>query len=246
MIGRDHAALVTGADHGLGAALSGALAERGCRVFAGRHGMGRDRIDELSDMFKGLIIPVPMDVSSDKSVAEGAGLIARATDRIDLIFNNAGVLGATDPVIPGRLDFDDILSTYNVNAVGPLRVINAVYRLLAAGQTRIAVSVSSEAGSVGTCGRRDGYGYCMSKAGLNMASALVHNLLRPIGGVVIVVHPGWMRTWMRGARDEEAPITPERSAEGILKIVERAMAGEEIFRGAQPAFLDCQGRPMPW
>jgi NAD(P)-dependent dehydrogenase (short-subunit alcohol dehydrogenase family) len=246
MSGKPLTALVTGADHGLGACLVGVLAERGYFVFAGRRVQEHDEIDDIAARHAGRIVRVPLDVSSDSSVADAVLRVKREADGIDLLFNSAGVLGDITSTIPGPVDFADVISTYNVNAVGPLRVMNAFFSLFLAGTAKIAVSVSSESGSVGTCGRQDWYAYCMSKSALNMASALVHNRLRSFGGRVIVVHPGWMRTWMRGSLDLKAEIAPEEAARGIMGIVERALSGEKIFGGPQPAFLDYRGVPMNW
>jgi NAD(P)-dependent dehydrogenase (short-subunit alcohol dehydrogenase family) len=239
-------ALVTGADHGLGAALSGALAERGCTVFAGRYRTAPDRLDEILERHPKRIIPLALDVSSNESVLHALENVAGQVSRIDLLINNAAILGRIEPTIPGPVDFDDVLGAYNVNAVGPLRMVNAFFPSLLAGGVKIVVNISSEAGSVGTCGRDGWYAYCMSKSALNMASALIHNRIRPLGGKVIVVHPGWMKTWMRGALDMEADLFPEQSAAGILALIDRALAGDPIFGGERPAFIDVNGIRMPW
>jgi NAD(P)-dependent dehydrogenase (short-subunit alcohol dehydrogenase family) len=135
---------------------------------------------------------------------------------------------------------------YDVNALGPLRVAGAFLPLLRGGRTRIVVNVSSEAGSIAGCGRDSWYGYCMSKAALNMASALMHNTLRPLGGCVVVVHPGWVRTWMRGHLDEDADLSPAESAAGIIEQIDRARRGDALFRQERPAFIDWKGDTLPW
>lgn len=246
---RGKTALVTGADRGLGAALCGALAARGCAVFAGlyRNGPLRDRGGgPASDAKGGRIIPVPLDVTSRSSVEAAAAFAAEKTDRIDVLINNAGVLGDIESRLGGEIDYDDALSAYDTNAVGPLRVINAFSRLLLAGETRIVVNVSSEAGSVSGCTRDGWFAYCMSKSALNMLSAIVHNAVRPQGGKVLNVHPGWMRTRMRGHLDSEATESPEESAEGIAGLIERAAGGDPAFTGKSPTFVDFRGRPLSW
>ncbi len=234
-------ALVTGADRGLGAALCRALAARGCTVFAGLYQDGPASRDK-----GGRIIPVPLDVTSRSSVEAAAAFAAEKTDSIDVLINNAGVLGDTESRLMGEIDYDDVLSVYSTNAVGPLRVINAFGRLLLAGETRIVVNISSEAGSVSGCTREGWFAYCMSKSALNMLSAIVHNAVRPQGGKVLNVHPGWMRTWMRGRLDSEATEGPEESAEGIAGLIERAAGGDPAFTGKSPAYIDYKGRPMSW
>jgi hypothetical protein len=55
-----------------------------------------------------------------------------------------------------------------------------------------------------------------------------------------------MKTWMRGHLDTEAELSPEESAEGILARIERAAAGETLFDGPLPAYIDVKGNILPW
>ncbi len=237
---------LTGCARGLGPALARKLLQRGERVFAGvlPSDQGRPGAETLpaSDS----LVPVAIDVADTGSVRAAAAAVADRAHHLDMVFNVAGVLGDIETSLPGDLDDRDLRHTYDVNALGPLRVMNAFLPLLLAGPTRLVLNISSEAGSISTCTRSTWYAYCMSKTALNMASALVHNLLRPHGGRVVVMHPGWMRTWMRGALDERADLSPEQAAAGILAQVDRALAGEAAFCGERPAFIDGKGDPLPW
>jgi NAD(P)-dependent dehydrogenase (short-subunit alcohol dehydrogenase family) len=239
-------AFVTGADRGLGASLAAALLARGCRVFAGRLSSNSGALEALAGRFADKLLIVPLDIASDESVARAARRAGEAADRIDILINNAAILGDIESRLGGSIDFPDILRVFDVNAVGPLRVTNALAGLLLAGDSRLVVNISSESGSIGLCSRDGWFAYYMSKSALNMQSALVHNDLRPRGGKVVVIHPGWMRTWMRGALDSAAPNSPDQSAEGIIAIIERAMSGDPAFSADRPAYLDFQGKPLPW
>ena len=79
------------------------------------------------------------------------------------------------------------------------------------------------------------FGYCMSKAALNMQSRLLDNYLKDSGFRVLAVHPGWMRTDMGG---NNADIAPEEAALGICRIV-----ADASFPGRQP-FLDYSGNAL--
>ena len=129
-----------------------------------------------------------------------------------------------------------------VNAIGALRVTEAFWPLLAKGSGRLIVNISSEAGSIGQCGRDGWFGYGMSKAALNMMSAQFHNAVRPHGGRVLVLHPGWVRSYMKGELDAEAALSPEESAAALIKLID-ARGGEAH---AQPLFLDWKGDALPW
>ena len=91
----------------------------------------------------------------------------------------------------------------NVNSLGPLRVANAFLPLLSQGEMKRLCFVSSEAGSIERAQRTAWYGYCMSKAALNMGVKLVFNRLRPQGYTVRLYHPGWMRTYMGGDKERK-------------------------------------------
>jgi NAD(P)-dependent dehydrogenase (short-subunit alcohol dehydrogenase family) len=243
---KDLTIFVTGAGGGIGLALAAGLLEKGCRVFAGAHRPGEGSLAELSRVHGARLAIVPIDVGSDESVAHAESLVAERADHVDLVLNVAGMLGDIETAMPGAIDFSGALEVYNVNALGPLRVTNAFFPLLLAGTTRTVVNISSDTGSIGACDRDAWYAYCMSKAALNMASALTHNRLRPHKGRVLVVHPGWVRTMMRGTLDVAAPLLPVESAAAVLTLVERALGGGEAFDGPRPAFLDWRGQPMPW
>ena len=99
------------------------------------------------------------------------------------------------------------------------------------------VNISSEAGSVGKCWRDVGFGYCMSKAALNMQSRILEKYLASKGIKVFAVHPGWMRTDMGGAN---ADIAPREAAQGILKLVSSWSDQES------PMYVVYNGDPYPY
>ncbi|RUS45114.1 SDR family oxidoreductase [Cohnella sp. AR92] len=235
-------ACVTGADHGLGLAFAEGLLERGYSVVAGRYAAGEGALGRLAEKHPDRLTLVPLDIASDGSVAAAAAHIRGLTDRLDLLINNASILGdihakATDP-----LNFEEMQKVYNVNALGALRVTNALVPLVLRSEDKLVVNISSEAGSIGSCWRDSWFAYCMSKAALNMQSALVHNELKPSGGQVMVFHPGHVRTYMRGTLDETGSLTPAESAGSILGWVAR----HKEFMGEKPVFLDYRGEALDW
>ncbi len=124
-----------------------------------------------------------------------------------------------------------------MNAIGALRVTNALYPLLAAGDKKLIMNISSEAGSIGACRRKGWFAYCSSKAALNMLSAIIHNNLKEIGGQVLLIHPGWMKTWLSGKYRDDGPLTPDIPAGKLMAIIENP----EPFRKSSPAFIDYEG-----
>ena len=229
-------ALVSGADHGLGYELALQLAARGYRVIAGRYDMS-----EPAPEMDGITC-LPLDLSDQGSIEAFAGESMRLTDRLDVLFNNAGILGDMGRTIADKLDREDIRRVIDVNAVGTLMLTNALYPLLSAGEGKLIVNISSEAGSISDCYRVGWFGYCMSKAANNMQGALVHNLFKQVGGRVIQMHPGHVRSYMRGHLDETGKLTPAESAFGILKTVLDTPLPDED----RPLYLDYEGKRLPF
>ena len=227
-------AVVTGADHGLGRELALQLAQRGYRVLAGRFDLnGAGEAHENLDY-------LPLDLSDQHSIDAFGQAISERTDRLELLINNAGILGDMRRTIADRLDREDIRRVIDVNAVGTLMLTNALYPLLAKGTQKLIVNITSEAGSVSDCYREGWFGYCMSKAANNMQGALVHHLFRRIGGRVIQMHPGHVRSYMRGHLDETGKLTPAESAESILKTVLDTVLPVED----RPLYLDYEGKRL--
>jgi NAD(P)-dependent dehydrogenase (short-subunit alcohol dehydrogenase family) len=132
---------------------------------------------------------------------------------------------------------DAMLETLDVNAVGAARTVKHFRRFLS--NDGLLLFISSEAGSIGNAKRASEYGYCMSKAALNMFAKLLANREQKLGtGVqVVAVHPGWMRTDMGGA---SADISAEEAAQTLLA----TLAARP--RSGAPMFIDRQGQALPW
>ena len=226
-------AYITGTDRGLGLALAAKFLEHGYTVFAGCYGIDRSGLDALKGQIGTRLEIVPLDVGSDASVTTAAQLIANQTDHLDVLINNAAIIGQKDATVTDALDFDDMLKVYNVNALGALRVAQSVLPLLQAGEMKRIINISSEAGSMAARvrrGQRTRYAYCASKAALNIQSILLQNHLADYGIRVFLVEPGWLRTFL--ASKEKctiAPTEPEESAEKMFEFVQRNPPPEYMF-----------------
>ena len=247
----DQIAFVTGADRGLGLGLTAQLLEKGWRVFAGQYMPDWPELAALVEAYPERLTCVSLDVSSDASVLAAAQAVGQAVDRVDVLINNAGVSSPTNlRSIRESLDYDEMHRMYNVNALGPLRVVESLLPMTDKSALKRLCFVSSEAGSINRCQRQSWYGYCMSKAALNMATKLLFNRLRPEGYTFRVYHPGWMRSYMGGVKNAKADLEPEQAAVYALATFLRD-------RGADPhvetrsdedrlVMRDWQGREWPW
>ena len=100
---------------------------------------------------------------------------------------------------------------YNVNVVGPLRLIQRIEPKLAA-DARV-LNISSGYGSIANSGADWPLHYCPTKAGLNMVTAIVAKQWAETDRCLIAMSPGWVQTDMGGAG---ADLTAEQSVRGML------------------------------
>lgn len=213
----DRIAVVTGADRGLGQALAAQLLAQGWRVFAGQYMPDWPELKELAVAYPQTLTCVPLDVTAMETVQAAAETVRQAAGRVDLLINNAGVTTPTGTrLLPEPQDYAEMHRLYDVNALGPIRMVEAFLPLMATSPYKRLCFVSSEAGSIGRARRTSWYGYCMSKAALNMAVKIMFNHLRPEGYTFRVYHPGWVRSYMSGRKNMEATFEPEEAARYAL------------------------------
>ncbi|MFW5742249.1 MAG: SDR family NAD(P)-dependent oxidoreductase [bacterium] len=241
-----YTAFVTGADHGLGLALTKNLLAREWNVVAGRYGKGpkvpaEKSIESIVGAYPEQLLVVPLDVNDLESVRAAAETTLAASPTVDLIINNAGILGDLKRSVSDGLDYDDVNRTLSVNALGPLRVVESLLPGMASSELKRLCFVSSEAGSVTRSYRKAWYGYCMSKAALNMGVSILFNDLRPSGYTFRVYHPGWMQTFMAGAENLEATLTPAEAADAALAYFLDATVDEDRL-----VLRDNEGNEWPW
>lgn len=226
--------LITGASKGLGCYLAQAFLDAGYQVFAGERSHS-DRLARLATESAALT-RVTLDISSREAVAHAAEFVAARSDGLDVLVNNAAVLPEAGREPIESMNIEAALSVYDVNALGPLRVVQAFLPLLRRGTQRTIVNVSSEAGSIGDCWRKADYAYCMSKAAMNMQTAILKNHLEPEGFKLLAVHPGWLRTDMGGP---DATLDPADSARALVTLTEDA-------RSQTDTFVDHLGKALRW
>jgi NAD(P)-dependent dehydrogenase (short-subunit alcohol dehydrogenase family) len=217
--------LVTGANRGIGLALVRRLAARGDTVI----GVCRKTSPELAAL-SGVRVEAGVDVTSDGEVeALGRRLEGVALDWLVL---NAGVLRSDDL---DELDLGAIRAQFEVNALGPLRVVRALLPGLGRG-AKIAL-LTSRMGSMGDNGSGGHYGYRMSKAALNAAGVSLARDLRPRGIAVAILHPGYVRTDMTGGHGNVEP------DEAARQLVERI---DGLRLETSGTFFHANGQVLPW
>jgi NAD(P)-dependent dehydrogenase (short-subunit alcohol dehydrogenase family) len=231
----DRSVFITGAGMGLGLSFTKKFLSEGWTVFAGALEPSPALEALRQDHERGLVV-TGLDVRSDDSVAAARDAVSGRTESLDMLINNAGINPGKDTPLE-ELDFRLVSEAIDVNALGPLRVAKAFLPLLESGGFKRIVEVSSEAGSITDCTRTAWFGYCMSKASLNMQGRILQNYLGPRGFTVLMVHPGWMRTNMAGP---EATYDPDESA-GML--YPRITCPAD---GIGARYFQYDGKPLNW
>jgi NAD(P)-dependent dehydrogenase (short-subunit alcohol dehydrogenase family) len=225
--------LIVGASRGLGLKLAENALSAGAAVTC----IVREPRDLPKDFAQtSSVTTLKADVRSEEQLARAAAELPSGT-QFDVIIYNAAVHLEHDCPDIEEVNVDPILTTLNVNAVGAVRAIKHFRRFVMPGG--LIALVSSEAGSINDTHRTSEYGYCMSKAALNMLSRLLANREeeRRTGVRVVAVHPGWLRTDMGGPN---ADLSPDESARALLSTLADRLAEDG------PAFIDRLGAPMAW
>ena len=222
--------LITSASRGIGLAFARSYAGDGWTVLAACRDPARAGDLQAVD---GDVRPLAMDVTSRASVEAAA---AADGAPVDLVANSAGVIGDTDDG-PGSMDYSRWAETLDVNAMGPVRVLDAFADRLAASERKLAATITSGMGSLADTGSGRALMYRTSKAAVNMAMRARAFDLAPRGITVVVVNPGWVSTDMGGPR---ATLSPEASVAAMRRVFE-GLTLEQTGR-----FFNYDGAEYPW
>ncbi len=237
-----HTVFVTGGDRGLGFALCAELLAQDWQVFAGQYMPEWLDLSTLVSQYPQTLHIVPLDVTSPESARSAAQTVAALTDHVDVLINNAGIYSPTArrPIREPQ-DYPEMHRLYDVNALGPLRVVQAFLSLMDRGGLKRLCFVSSEAGSIARAERTAWFGYCMSKAALNMGVKILFNDLHPQGYTFRAYHPGWIRSYMTGEKNMEATLEPEEAAAKAIPIFLGRQGDENRL-----VLVDHEGNEWPW
>jgi len=245
--------LITGANSGIGFEFARQYAADGWHVIAThRRESTPESLGNLAEQYESLQIET-IDVSDPEMISAAAARLKGVP--IDVLINNAGIVGTFgDPRQKfGTLDYGLAQQFIAVNSTGPLRISEAFYGNVLAGQQKKIIAISSIVGSLkvnsGQTVRPQGmttrYWYVISKAALNMGFVAMANDVAPDGVSVAIYHPGLVRI----ERTANYPV-PENMKSMIVDVDDSVAALrqriDELSAETSGGFYSYDGQELPW
>jgi NAD(P)-dependent dehydrogenase (short-subunit alcohol dehydrogenase family) len=188
---------------------------------------------------------VPLEVTSDRSVADAAELVERQAGHLDALVNNAGISGPTNPdwtQDPTTLDLDVVRTVVETNVIGAIRVTNAMLPLLRRSPSPRIVNLSSSVASLTFQASSDAKAgpimaaYAPSKSFLNAVTLQYARQLAGTGILINAACPGLVATDFTGF---QGPRTPEQGAATAIRLATLPDGGPT------GSFFDDDG-VLPW
>jgi NAD(P)-dependent dehydrogenase (short-subunit alcohol dehydrogenase family) len=204
-------ALVTGGGRGIGRLIARELADAGMRVAVAARSAAQ--VEQTAREIDGLAVTA--DVSNPDDVEAMVATVERELGPIDLLVNNAGVMGSR--ALPWEEDPADWWRTFEINVLGAYLCARAVLRgMVERGRGRI-VNTGSGASYLPMGGGPSAYG--ASKAALGRFGELLARQVAEYGIAVFVISPGLVRTEMTEPFGDDAPWTPPELAPRLVRVL---------------------------
>lgn len=222
--------LITGGGRGIGKAAARAFAEEGAQVAV----CGRDpgNLGAVAAELRALgakVVAESCDVTNEGQVGEFIAAVIKEFGHIDVLVNNAGVLGPMGPL--AKASSEGWQATLAANLTGPFLVTREVLRAsMLKTQRGVVINVSSGAGRKGTAGWGP---YAASKFGLEGLTQVWADETRQTGIRFYTLSPGPTATAMRAAAaPDEDPATIKSPAVAARAFVELALDGCALPTGS--------------
>ena len=208
--------LITGANRGIGLALSKILLTRNVQVIAAARNPDAPSLKALEREFPTQLMRIGLNVTSDESTQRAFLALARNVDRLDVVVNMAGIMSRPHDQPLEKLDLSQCTESFETNALGPLRVTRAALPLLRNSPRARVVNVTSGCGRLTIKDNGEFYAYAASKAALDMMTLTCAFEFKAEGICFVALDPGWVRTDLGGP---DADLAPEQSATAIADTI---------------------------
>ncbi|KAK6387017.1 hypothetical protein LTS17_000282 [Exophiala oligosperma] len=229
--------VVTGANSivGIGYAFARLLCNKGCNVYA----IDRDNGNGLKAL-ESKAHTATVDVTSPESIQ--AFKQSLGDTPIDILLNVAGI--AAGPQSDGltTTNLDILQRTFAVNTYGPLLLTQALLpNVLRSSNPKIGI-VSSRVGSVGDNSTGGSYAYRASKAAVNSIGKSMAMDLKDKGVVVMLLHPGIVKTNI--LPNETFPADAAEADEAAKMLWENIVSKKDMADTGK--FWHREGYELPW
>lgn len=216
--------LVTGAGGGLGRAICERFHAGGYSVVATDVTVGR-----LADLSKRVgIITAALDVTDSQSAQDIAALVGAQCGRLDVVVNNAGIIGFSPVVETGP---EELIRHFQINSFGALRITHACLDLLIASGGRV-LNISSESYRLRTPFQI----YQSTKLALEGISDVLRRELVHLGVHVATIRPGAIDTELFHAMDSISnPVEHSRLGVPFAKFAARLASNPPSKRSSPDA-----------
>ena len=249
--------VITGANRGIGFEFVKQYAGRDWQVIAtARDPVGATALADLADRRRSVRIE-RLDLVDPRSIESFIGRLG--TEAIDVLINNAALLGPAAPQLLGRWDDDSFIEAYRTNVIGPARLTEGLLPLIDRGELKKIVFLGSAAGSITSLRAPPNlYAYRASKAALHLIARNLSFDLRERGIMVALINPGLVDTRglldlapedpgppdfrhiVRLVRDGVIPlIRPDESVDGMIRLIDTWSPERS------GTILNYDGTPMP-
>jgi NAD(P)-dependent dehydrogenase (short-subunit alcohol dehydrogenase family) len=214
-------AVITGASRGIGRVIAEAYLREGAIVVATARELAHlDALDRAAEGQPGrLARTVALELGDPASVRAAAHEARAALGRVDVIVNNAAVLGERGPLTATH--GEALVEALAINVAGPVGLVAGLQDVLS--DHAVIINVTS-----GAAGRASWGTYGLTKAALNIASQMLADELAARGVRCVAINPGGVRTEMRSAAyPSEDPATvphPRSVVEPFIAVAAGARA----------------------
>jgi NAD(P)-dependent dehydrogenase (short-subunit alcohol dehydrogenase family) len=235
--------LITGSNRGIGLELARNYTQRGWHV------IGTARRPEAADDLKAIAADHPnlqierLDVLDHAMIDD---LAERLSDvPIDVLLNNAAILGEPNDQNFGSLDFDLFARVMATNVFGPLKMAEAFTNNVEESNQKKIVAITSGQGSIGMLRGPGIVIYNTSKAALNMSMRSTSMALKPRGITVALISPGAVDTDMMNLALDRAGVRfpllePTDSAAMVIDMI------DNYSLDMSGSFMSHEGKEYPW
>jgi len=250
--------LITGSNRGIGLEFARQYADLGWRVIATCRDPGKaDELRRIAAQHPNVVIE-RLDITDHAQVD---ALAARYNYlAIDLLLNNAALLGARPAQAFGQIDYDLFRRIIEVNTIGTLKVTEAFTPHVLASTQKKIVTLGSAAGSIQMINPPpDFYAYRASKAALHLLTKNIALQLADQGVLVGLINPGLVDTRGFASIGPDDPVpedykqvvamirsgalklsTPEEAVGQMIPLI------ENLTPQQSGVFLNADGQTLPW